>query len=286
MRGQAPGILDDMPFKASKTLEGGIVGTVELGRLDGRQCVRKTDTVQAIVGEKAFQETLKKLGLPHITIYESGETQPNQMIMEFIDAPRLSRPNMSAENFAKLGNSIKPMRTSKSRSVVTVDENGALQNVLWSDFIDDISKTAYSSPLVLQNDELRRAVDRAIHVINKNKPEEMVLTHGDAHMANVFITAEGAILFDNYWKHIYAPPEYELTIFVAELFSSYRYGEQVRQGKKDAEFLEALLASADIDLADYPALDAYCLVRSLHRYPNGFVGHQDRIIEILAERML
>lgn len=265
--------------------EGGITAQVDIVEIDGERYALKTHSEFEIKGEERFQRELAELGLPHLTVYEHQDLTPEQMLMGFIDAKKLNGPNFNPENMALLGKTLSRLHGKTFDHFHALNGHGELRIGSWEEFIDRMKRHAQRTGWF--GDPDNTAIEKSAARLIESTPQNFVLCHGDLHGNNVFCTDRGLVLFDNNADAFVATPEYDLATLFGEVLPGYRYGEDNAQGSADRENMEAFLEGyGPLPEGFEEHIDSYVFLRLLERYPNKFVRHQDKILELIADKLL
>jgi Ser/Thr protein kinase RdoA (MazF antagonist) len=264
---------------------GGDSAAVDLVRIDGRLLVLKHHTPRGAAAERRFHRRLAACGLPSLAVENNPGLRPDQILLEYVEDSPTIGGSPSPRLCQRWGAAISALHGVRSDNFEALDEGGELVPARWSDFLDDLVRTALEKQRGASDlpSGLVDEAERRLRTLSSFQPDAFSLTHGDLHLNNALIRGEGIVLFDKPAGVWVAPPILDICLIYSEAFPGARYGA-ARQG--DDERLAAFLAGyGELPRGEKRRLDHFVLLRSLRRYPSPFVPELRTVIEVALERL-
>lgn len=252
--------------------------SVDLVRADGRLWVLKRHRPEAVEAERRFQRLLADHGLPSLATPDCDGLASDQLLLEYVpDSPTLGgSPSLDlCRAWGAAIGGLHGIATGSARHDLAA----------WRQALATRTRQHLARQRRPDGDLPPALLDRAeaaLAALSDFTPRRLVPTHGDLHLNNALVRADGIVLFDKPAGIGFAPAVFDLALIFSEAFPGARYGAD-RPGD-DARLAAFLEGYGALPPEERPWLDHLVLLRALERYPSPFVPELRAILELALGR--
>lgn len=257
-----------------RQLAGSSSSKVELVLRGGKEWILKTAEPEEILAERRFQKLLTDAGLAHLETSGLGLAS-NQLFIEYVpNSPTLSNSH-DTDMIEKWGQLVSAMHAIHRSAAMTIEEDGQLQPIKWSEFIrseiDRAAERQNNRNTGLEEKELSVFL-AAVNPLAEVVPPSFSLLHADLHSNNVLIRKNEPVLFDNGSGIMFGDPLYDLATVVL----NYSNELIITGAPTTSASLSAFVAGYGRNfLKDQELMTVmqYAILRGVIQYPNPFLPH-------------
>lgn len=235
--------------------------------------ILKTCDVYEVKIETAFIKLLKEHGIPCVEVFQNGNLQDNQLLLEYVEgSPTLGKQEVP-ELFRKWGAVTRKMHDTTSQKAMKLLETGQMEEINWADFLKGRYMNADTKGL---DQERVQKIVKALDKLFATEISEFSLIHGDLHSNNVFVRDGEILLFDKGHYVFYGDKYYDLAIFMI----NFGFDEA------DKEIRDAFIEGYGYNFIEQEKerVELNTLLRAFERHGNRFEPQTGEIIEKLSEK--